>query len=345
MLTQKEDQFMDRLKVVLDKGNFGILHEKEVQEAKKQDYKVTLDIELAEDQYDMALLNRFFKRYGKAMIQRANLTDYMLIFHRGVGVDRDTQLFVNEKLELILDRIKTVFKEQVIDRVYVCRSCLLFALEITCVMWVVCMLQKPKPKSDEDLKKEIKAAAAAADPKTGAMVLAAVVVLVGIVHETMSRLEFAFPTIAMVMLLELGVFFAVVAKYFVPPKGSSAKDLERERVLLHRAELRAQNPLPDLDPDEVYAKIERIRLSQLGLLPHGMSPLAHPPPPPLTPRVYAHIHPSSQIWCSRTRYRSRPSSRRSVYTGLRAHALLSSSTTRTSRGRMSKCCFRTRTLL
>jgi hypothetical protein len=186
MLVQKEDQFIDRLKVVFDKGNFGMLNQREVDEAKTQDYKVTLDIELAEEQYDTTLLNRFFKRYGKALVQRADLTDYMLIFHRGVGVDRDTQLFVTEKLELILDRIKTVVKEQILDRIY-----------------------KPTRKSDEELKKEIKAAKAAADPKTGGMVLAAFVVLVGVVHETLSRMEMSFTFVALAMLIELGIFFAV----------------------------------------------------------------------------------------------------------------------------------------
>lgn len=40
------------------------------------------------------------------------------------------------------------------------------------------------------------------------------------------------------------MFMCIVYKYFVPPKGSSRKDLEREKILLHRAEIRAQTPLP-----------------------------------------------------------------------------------------------------
>ncbi|KAF8390757.1 hypothetical protein HHK36_025284 [Tetracentron sinense] len=98
-----EQNFLTYLFEVMDKSNFKITTDDEIEVAHSGQYLLNLPITVDESKLDEKLLKRYF-----AENPRENLPDFSdkyIIFRRGVGIDKTTDYFFMEKVDMIIARL------------------------------------------------------------------------------------------------------------------------------------------------------------------------------------------------------------------------------------------------
>ncbi|KAF8013066.1 hypothetical protein BT93_I1055 [Corymbia citriodora subsp. variegata] len=98
-----EQNFLSYLFQVMDKSNFKIATNKEIDIALSGQYLLNLPITVNESKLDKKLLKGYFAEHP-----RENLPDFAdkyVIFRRGIGIDRTTNYFFMEKVDMIITRI------------------------------------------------------------------------------------------------------------------------------------------------------------------------------------------------------------------------------------------------
>ncbi|OWM71385.1 uncharacterized protein LOC116194184 [Punica granatum] len=98
-----EQTFLKYLFRVMEKSNFKIATEEEVDIALSGQYLLNLPISVDESKLDKKLLKRYFEDHPQE-----NLPDFIdkyVIFRRGVGIDRTTDYFFMEKVDMIISRL------------------------------------------------------------------------------------------------------------------------------------------------------------------------------------------------------------------------------------------------
>ncbi|KNC82262.1 hypothetical protein SARC_05452 [Sphaeroforma arctica JP610] len=248
-LLAKEDIVLDRLNIILEKANFKMLtaHEACVDLATSANYKLKSDVQVDEAGYDPKILERFFRRHRTEFVYRADETDFFLVYYRGVGIAQQTDLFVVEKLELILDRIKFRIKEFVIGLIYKDKKKAQDKLDGLAVSTVKHSFEERRAH--------------------GVKVLAGFIIFIGIVHEFLNRYEFGFMEIGIMILVDVIVGMSIGIKYFVPTEKEKFAASPRAQLIQKRKEWREANPRPPPAEGEIMNKIERLRLDQLSLVP------------------------------------------------------------------------------
>lgn len=98
-----EDRFLSTLFNTMDKSQYKLLSDAELKAAKEGHYLLDLPILVDHNRLDHSLLARYFKNHP--LPDLPSYTGQYLIFRRGVGVDRTTGLFPNEKIDTIIIRI------------------------------------------------------------------------------------------------------------------------------------------------------------------------------------------------------------------------------------------------
>eukprot|EP00123_Amoebidium_parasiticum_P018129 comp24114_c1_seq1/m.43630 comp24114_c1_seq1/g.43630 ORF comp24114_c1_seq1/g.43630 comp24114_c1_seq1/m.43630 type:complete len:750 (-) comp24114_c1_seq1:52-2301(-) len=109
----KEMQVLLLLLGSFKKANYKLLEEDDYVLATSQNYKLQMEIALDRTKLDNTLFDRWFSNPANENVERANVTDFMLIFHRGVGVDQTTDIFMEEKLNIMLSRWWSALKKAV----------------------------------------------------------------------------------------------------------------------------------------------------------------------------------------------------------------------------------------
>ncbi|KAL0708810.1 hypothetical protein Bca4012_075236 [Brassica carinata] len=99
-----EQNFLAYLFQVMDKSNFKITTDDEIEVARSGQYLLNLPIKVDESKLDKKLLKRYFEEHP-----HENLPDFSDNVQRGIGMDKTTDFFFMEKLDVIISRIWSCF--------------------------------------------------------------------------------------------------------------------------------------------------------------------------------------------------------------------------------------------
>lgn len=97
-----EQNFLSYLFQVMAKSNFKIATDEEIDIALSCQYLLNLPISVDESRLDQKLLKRYFAEHPHEHLPE--FADKYVIFRRGIGIDRTTDYFFMEKLDMIISR-------------------------------------------------------------------------------------------------------------------------------------------------------------------------------------------------------------------------------------------------
>jgi hypothetical protein len=97
-----EQNFLAYLFQVMEKSNFKITSNEEMEVAHSGQYLLNLPIKVDESKLDKKLLKRYFEEHPHENIP--DFSDKYVIFRRGIGLDKTTDYFFMEKLDVIISR-------------------------------------------------------------------------------------------------------------------------------------------------------------------------------------------------------------------------------------------------
>ncbi|KAF2599367.1 hypothetical protein F2Q68_00007313 [Brassica cretica] len=98
-----EHQFLQHLFEVMEKSNFKVITNEEIQVALSAQYRLNLPIVVNEAKLDTKLLTRFFSKFPRHDLP--HFADKYIIFRRGFGIDHMKAYFFLAKVDTILVRI------------------------------------------------------------------------------------------------------------------------------------------------------------------------------------------------------------------------------------------------
>nr|DAD30390.1 TPA_asm: hypothetical protein HUJ06_009241 [Nelumbo nucifera] len=98
-----EQNFLTYLFQVMDKSNFKITTNEEIEIAQSGQYLLNLPITVDESKLDKKLLKRFFYEHPHENLPE--FADKYIIFRRGTGIDSTTDYFFMEKVDMIIARL------------------------------------------------------------------------------------------------------------------------------------------------------------------------------------------------------------------------------------------------
>ncbi|KAJ3678212.1 hypothetical protein LUZ60_002015 [Juncus effusus] len=102
-----EQNFLTYLFKVMQKSNFNIVTDEEIEVAHNGQYLLNLPIKVDETKLDHKLLSKYFKDHPHENLP--DFSDKYVIFRRGIGTDKTTDYFVMAKLDLIISRVWSWF--------------------------------------------------------------------------------------------------------------------------------------------------------------------------------------------------------------------------------------------
>ncbi|GKV40699.1 hypothetical protein SLEP1_g48310 [Rubroshorea leprosula] len=97
-----EHNFLTYLFQVMDKSNFKITTDDEIDIALSAQYRLSLPIVVDESKVDKRLFERYFEKHSRDNLP--HFADKYMIFRRGFGIDHMTAFFVNAKINTIIAR-------------------------------------------------------------------------------------------------------------------------------------------------------------------------------------------------------------------------------------------------
>ncbi|PON50488.1 hypothetical protein TorRG33x02_314140 [Trema orientale] len=95
-----ELSFLTHLFKVMDKSNFKITTDEEIEVALSAQYRLNLPIIVDESKLDKRLLTRYFTKYPKDNLP--HFADKYIIFRRGIGIDHNSAYFFQAKVNTII---------------------------------------------------------------------------------------------------------------------------------------------------------------------------------------------------------------------------------------------------
>ncbi|XP_072999506.1 uncharacterized protein [Typha latifolia] len=98
-----EQNFLSYFFKVMEKSNFNIVTDEEIDVAQSGQYLLNLPIKVDEAKLDKKLLSSYFKEHPHENLPE--FSDKYVIFRRGIGIDRTTDYFFMQKLDMIIGRI------------------------------------------------------------------------------------------------------------------------------------------------------------------------------------------------------------------------------------------------
>ncbi|CAA7396381.1 unnamed protein product [Spirodela intermedia] len=102
-----EQNFLTYLFQVMEKSNFKIVTDEEIEVAQSGQYLLNLPIKVDESKLDRRLLQSYFSKHPHENLPE--FSDKYIIFRRGIGSDETTDYFIMEKLDIIISRIWACF--------------------------------------------------------------------------------------------------------------------------------------------------------------------------------------------------------------------------------------------
>lgn len=98
-----EQNFLTYLFQIMDKSNFKIASDEEIDVAHSGQYLLNLPITVDESKLDKKLLKKYFAEHPHESLPE--FADKYVIFRRGIGIDKTTDYFFLEKVDMIIARI------------------------------------------------------------------------------------------------------------------------------------------------------------------------------------------------------------------------------------------------
>ncbi|XP_057491981.1 uncharacterized protein LOC130777593 [Actinidia eriantha] len=98
-----EHNFLTCLFQVMDKSNFKIATDDEIDVAHSGQYLLNLPITVDKSKLDKKLLKRYFVEHPHENLP--DFADKYIIFRRGIGIDRTTDYFFMEKMDMLIARL------------------------------------------------------------------------------------------------------------------------------------------------------------------------------------------------------------------------------------------------
>ncbi|XP_047150872.1 uncharacterized protein LOC124822844 [Vigna umbellata] len=97
-----EQNFLTYLFQVMEKSNFKIVTDDEIDVAHSGQYLLNLPITVDESKLDKTLLKKYFVEHPHDDLP--DFSDKYVIFRRGIGIDRTSDYFVMEKVDMLIGR-------------------------------------------------------------------------------------------------------------------------------------------------------------------------------------------------------------------------------------------------
>ncbi|RZC59586.1 hypothetical protein C5167_006887 [Papaver somniferum] len=88
---------------VMSKSNFKVTTDEEIEIAHSGQYLLNLPIKVDESKLDKKLLKRYFEEHHHENLPE--FADKYIIFRRGIGIDRTTDYFFMEKVDMLISRL------------------------------------------------------------------------------------------------------------------------------------------------------------------------------------------------------------------------------------------------
>ncbi|KAI4348390.1 hypothetical protein L6164_009119 [Bauhinia variegata] len=98
-----EQNFLKYLFQVMEKSNFKIVTEEEIEVAHSGQYLLNLPITVDESKLDKKLLKRYFETHHHDDLP--DFFDKYVIVRRGIGIDRTSDYFIMEKVDMLIARV------------------------------------------------------------------------------------------------------------------------------------------------------------------------------------------------------------------------------------------------
>ncbi|ONK56115.1 uncharacterized protein A4U43_C10F4280 [Asparagus officinalis] len=102
-----EQNFLTYFFQVMEKSNFKIVTDEEIDVAQSGQYLLNLPIKVDESKLDKMLLAKYFKEHPHENLPQ--FSDKYVIFRRGIGIDRTTDYFFMEKLDVLISHLWASF--------------------------------------------------------------------------------------------------------------------------------------------------------------------------------------------------------------------------------------------
>ncbi|KAK8618998.1 hypothetical protein V6N13_132968 [Hibiscus sabdariffa] len=116
-IDELEQNFLTYLFQVMDKSNFKIVSNEEIDVATAGQYLLNLPITVDESKIDKSLLRKYFADHPEENLP--DFADKYVIFRRGIGIDRTTNFFYLEKVDTIISRLWTLLMKRTrLDKIF-----------------------------------------------------------------------------------------------------------------------------------------------------------------------------------------------------------------------------------
>ncbi|KAH1047890.1 hypothetical protein J1N35_038674, partial [Gossypium stocksii] len=116
-IDELEQNFLIYLFQVMEKSNFKIVSNEEIDVATAGQYLLNLPITVDEAKIDKALLKKYFAEHPTDNLP--DFADKYVIFRRGIGIDRTTNFFFLEKIDIIIARLWTLLMKRTrLDKIF-----------------------------------------------------------------------------------------------------------------------------------------------------------------------------------------------------------------------------------
>ncbi|XP_022148122.1 uncharacterized protein LOC111016875 isoform X2 [Momordica charantia] len=97
-----EQNFLSYLFQVMEKSNFKITSDEEIEVALSGQYLLNLPITVDDSKLDKVLLKKYFATHPQPHLP--DFVDKYVVFRRGIGIDRTTDFFFMEKVDMLIGR-------------------------------------------------------------------------------------------------------------------------------------------------------------------------------------------------------------------------------------------------
>lgn len=102
-MIDREQRFLNDFVALLKAAHYRLLTQAEWDMAVAEEFQLTMPVSVNWKYKDDAMLARYWEAHRDERVGLAEMSDRVLVFHRGVGVAKMTGLFLSEKVDLIVE--------------------------------------------------------------------------------------------------------------------------------------------------------------------------------------------------------------------------------------------------
>ena len=102
-MIEREQRFVGDFILLLKAGHYRLLSQAEWNMAIAEEFQLTMPVSVDWNCKDDAMLSRYWEDHPEEREGVAEMSDRVLVFHRGVGVAKMRGLFLNEKVDLLVE--------------------------------------------------------------------------------------------------------------------------------------------------------------------------------------------------------------------------------------------------